>query len=102
MQIIRFIKWWWSRLDEFERSLLFMAPCVLTSLVLAFLAVDVLLLVLPILTGFLLIMLYWISVWLRNYIVDLYKTFKEECPTDDEKLVNRLKGTGPGSYESGK
>lgn len=102
MRMIKFIKWWWLRLDEFGHTLAFMVPFVLTSLTCALLAVDPIFVIMPMVTGFLLIMLYWIGVYLKNYIVDSYQTFKEECPSDDEKLVNRLKGYGPGSYESEK
>jgi hypothetical protein len=91
MRLNQFIKWWWKKNDEFNRTvacfILFCAiPCAIASTFVGKMAIAGLLIGLCITVGGW--ALYGIFYWLR----EMWREFDDEVPAEDIALMRKLRG----------
>lgn len=98
MRLVQFIKWWWSKNDYFNRTLAcFFFFCIIPALIsIAWLGKNAFLVAL---TGAAITAVGWalygIFYWLRS----MWREFDNELPTEDVKIIRRLKGVTPAREE---
>lgn len=91
MRLFEFVKWWWNRNDIFTRVIvcfliLWVIPCVISTIWIGKFAFEL------ILIGVISIMALGVVGALLCVLMSMWTKFNEEVPTDDVKIIKRLKG----------
>jgi len=90
MRLFQFVKWWWKRNDEFNRTLaclgIWSIPCIIAVIWVGEKAL------LGIVFGIIVALLGWALYGIFCVLRGLWSTFNDEYPTEDIAIVRKLKG----------
>lgn len=91
MRIADFLKWWWAKNDEFNRTVgcfivLWVIPCVISAIWFGKLS----LLAIPI--GFATVAAGWALYGLFYWLRGLYREFEDNNPTEEVRIIRKIKG----------